>query len=164
MRGSAFGFPQSAFNKCPRQESNLVLDLRRVACESGTLQGHVVSKHLARESKERLAVPKTAVLPSHSQGILFRVARPGIEPGPTASEADMRSSTPTGHVFVFSIPTWNRTKTWTLGESRAVRYTIEAYGADDWIRTSMSTPFPELLARAEPFSVEPRRHVLVPTL
>ena len=25
--------------KCPRQESNLVLDLRRVACESGTLRG-----------------------------------------------------------------------------------------------------------------------------
>ena len=25
--------------QCPRQESNLVLDLRRVACESGTLQG-----------------------------------------------------------------------------------------------------------------------------
>ena len=47
----------------------------------------------------------------------------------------MRSSTPTGHVF--SISTWDRTRTWTLGESRAVRYTIEMYGADDWIRTSM---------------------------
>jgi len=28
--------------KCPRQESDLVLDLRGVACESGTLRGHVV--------------------------------------------------------------------------------------------------------------------------
>ena len=29
--------------KCPRQESNLVYELRGLACESGTLQEHVVS-------------------------------------------------------------------------------------------------------------------------
>ena len=29
--------------ECPRQESNLILDHRKVACESGTLRGHVVS-------------------------------------------------------------------------------------------------------------------------
>ena len=69
----------------------------------------------------------------------------------------MRSSTPTGHVF--SISTWDRTRTWTLGESRAVRYTIETYGADDWIRTSMIR-----FTRPAPFCFEPRRHILVPTL
>ena len=31
--------------KCPRQESNLVLDLRRVACESTTLRGHLYNCH-----------------------------------------------------------------------------------------------------------------------
>ena len=31
--------PTSHFKKRPRQESNLVYDLRKVACESGTLQG-----------------------------------------------------------------------------------------------------------------------------
>ena len=71
----------------------------------------------------------------------------------------MRSSTPTGRVLVFSISTWDRTRTWTLGESRAVRYTIETYGADDWIRTSMIR-----FTRPAPFCFEPRRHILVPTL
>jgi hypothetical protein len=28
--------------QCPRQESNLVFDLRRVACDSGTLRGQTV--------------------------------------------------------------------------------------------------------------------------
>ena len=50
-------------------------------------------------------------------------ARRGIEPRPTASEADMLSGTPTGHV-VQGVATWNRTRTKTLGESCAVRYTI----------------------------------------
>ena len=36
--------------KCPRQESNLVYELRGLACESGTLQGHVVGQYLAEES------------------------------------------------------------------------------------------------------------------
>ncbi len=52
----------------------------------------------------------------------FLVARPGIEPGPTASEAVMRSSTLTSQIV--STPTWNRTRTKTLGESCDVRYTI----------------------------------------
>ncbi len=36
--------------KCPSQESNLVYELRGLACESGTLQGHVAVQYLARES------------------------------------------------------------------------------------------------------------------
>ena len=87
----------------------------------------------------RLVVPKTTVRPSHSQGMdattwpwrlkvaksmpwrLSQVARPGVEPDPTASEAGMLSGTPTGRVV--STPTWTRTRTKTLGGSRAVRYT-----------------------------------------
>ena len=90
--------------KCFRQESNLVFDLRRVAC-----------------------------VPAHSENnsigtLKYQVTRPGIEPGPgtarrvVASEAVMRSSTLTSQIV--STPTWTRTRTKTLGESCAVRYTI----------------------------------------
>ena len=58
----------------------------------------------------------------HTRQACCRVARPGIEPGPTASEAVMRSSTLTSQVI--STPTWNRTRTRTLGEFDAFRYTI----------------------------------------
>lgn len=36
--------------KCPRQELNLIYELRGLACESGTLQGQISSQYLARES------------------------------------------------------------------------------------------------------------------
>ena len=107
--------------KCPRQESNLVLDLRRVACVSGTLQGHIVCQYLARESNPVLRFRRPPCV-HHTRKACCRVARPGIEPGPTASEAVMRSSTLTSQNV--STPTWNRTGTKTLGESCAVRYTI----------------------------------------
>jgi hypothetical protein len=77
-------------------------------------------EYLAEELNPVLRFRRPPCCPSHSQGI--QVARPGIEPGPTASEADMLSGTPTGHIA--SIPTWNRTRTKTLGESCAIRYTI----------------------------------------
>ena len=79
-------------NEQPTEESNPVLQNRNLPCD-----------------------------PAHSQAVLS-VARPGIEPGPTASEAVMRSSTLTSQIV--STPTWNRTRTKTLGESCAVRYTI----------------------------------------
>ena len=79
--------------ECPAEESNLVRQFRGLPCSSGTPAGQ------------------------HDQ-----VARPGIEPGPTASEAGVRSGTLTGHNI--SIPTWSRTRTRALGEPRAIRYTI----------------------------------------
>ncbi len=87
----------------------------------------ILYEYLARESNpgtdRRLvvAVPKTAVL-SVTLARHPSVARSGVEPGPTASEADMLSGTPTGHVV--SIPTWTRIRTKTLGGSCAIRYTI----------------------------------------
>ena len=65
----------------------------------------------------------------------------------------MLSATPSGRGS--SVPTWNRTRTRTLGESRAFRYTIGTIHprADDWIRTSMNP-----LTRRMPFLIEPRRH------
>ena len=49
----------------------------------------------------------------------------------------MPSRTPTGCA---STPTRSRTWIWTFGVSYAFPCTIETYGAEDWIRTSMSRP------------------------
>ena len=57
--------------KCPRQESNLVLDLRRVACESGTLRGQCCS-HVSTSPRSRTPSCRFEVCrahPSHSQGV-----------------------------------------------------------------------------------------------
>ena len=56
--------------KCPRQESNLVFDLRRVACESGTPRGqcfYASTSPRSRTSSCRFEVCRAH--PSHSQGI-----------------------------------------------------------------------------------------------
>ena len=106
-----------------------------------------------------------------------QMSPPGVEPGLRPSQSrvhpphseDNQSSTPprnrtsscsfegcrasgtlAGHHF--DIPTWNRTRAWTFGESNAIRYNIGTNRADDWIRTSMIP-----LTRRTPFSVEPRR-------
>jgi hypothetical protein len=47
---------------------NLILDLRGVACESGTLQGRVV-KYLAWESNPVLRFHKPQCKPLHLQGL-----------------------------------------------------------------------------------------------
>ena len=53
---------------CPRQELNLVYDLRKVACGSGTLRGHFILDRILRPGVEPgLAASKTAVRPPHSQ-------------------------------------------------------------------------------------------------
>ena len=71
---SQFEYSTLNFSKCSRQESNLVFDLRRVAC-----------------------------VPAHSENnsigtLKCQVTRPGIEPGPTVSKTVMLSSTPASHV------------------------------------------------------------------
>jgi hypothetical protein len=85
--------------KCPRQELNLALDLRRVACESATLRGHIYrcrSSVPRRGIEPRLAVSNTAVLIRHTR------------------EAHC----------VSNIPTWIRTRARTFGGSDAIRHTI----------------------------------------
>ena len=95
-----------------------------------------------------------------------QVARPGIEPGLRPSQSRVQSATLTGCKYrvresnpvpqfrrlrcypahphgMFSISTWNRTRTWTLGESCAIRplsnkYWPSRYGADDWTCTSIN--------------------------
>src|SRR5262249_20426838 len=66
-----------ARNRCPRQESNLVYDLRRVACGF---------RHTPRTLASALSII--------SQG--GRVPCPGVEPGPTASKAAVRPAHPQG--------------------------------------------------------------------
>ncbi len=83
----------SRSSKCPRQELNLVLDLRRVVCESGTPQGRTVSIHqcLAEESNLVLqfrTLPCSSGTPARR--IASQVSRPGFEPGPGPSEGPMQ--------------------------------------------------------------------------
>ena len=56
--------------QCPRQESNLVFDLRQVACKSPTLRGRVLASAPRRGMEPRLAVPETAVLSDTPAGLL----------------------------------------------------------------------------------------------
>jgi hypothetical protein len=74
-------------NKCPCQELNLVLDLRRVACESATPQGQ--AGHRLQTTDYRYEVGITLPTCGLSPVIcrLFQVPRRGVEPRPAASNA-----------------------------------------------------------------------------
>ena len=120
--------------KCPRQELNLAFDLRRVACESGTLRGQISLSPAPRRGIEpRLAVSRTAVLIRHTRKAFSSepVSRPGVEPGLRPSEGRVRSTTPSGHPR-----------------------------ADDWIRASISRftrPVPFSIERRRHFSSKHER-------
>jgi hypothetical protein len=84
------------FQKCPRQDSNLVLDLRRVACDPPHSEdvAHLSCEYPAEDSN---LVWQLRTLPCvhHTRRASFaRMSRPGFEPGPGPSEGPMRSVTP----------------------------------------------------------------------
>jgi hypothetical protein len=56
--------------ECPRQELNLILDLRRVVCESVTLRGLDHGTVPRQGIGPCLAASKTAVRPTHSRGAI----------------------------------------------------------------------------------------------
>ena len=74
-----------ASSKCPRQESNLVFDLRRVACESGTPRGQCLS--FSTPPRSRTPSCRFEVCRALRHTRKAQVARPGIEPDLRASEA-----------------------------------------------------------------------------
>ena len=135
-------------HECPCQELNLIFDLRGVACESGTPQGPESTPPRNRTSSDRFDVCHAV---HHTRrAFVISVARPGIEPGPTASEADMLSGTPTGHVVKY--PDLESNQDQDLRRVLCCPLHHRDVRADDWICTSI-TP----LTRRMPFSVEPRR-------
>jgi hypothetical protein len=100
--------------QCPRQELNLVYDLRRVACESPTLRGQT--------DQENNTIPC-----------------PGIEPGPTASKTVVRPphsqgktaaivSHPLDVLARIRIFAPDRDRTCTLCLRRATLYPVELPG------------------------------------
>jgi hypothetical protein len=130
-------------DKYPRQESNLVFDLRRVACDPQHSEDMLSIKCPAEELN---LVRQFRGLPCLSDTPAGQLSRPGIGPGHHAQQ-------------------WS----WTFGGSRAIHYTIETQGwelgagsltvlfpapssvlpasrADDWIRTSIEQ-FTKLLPR-----------------
>ena len=107
--------------QCPRQESNLVFDLRTVACKSATLRGRVFVQRPAEESNPVLQFRGLPCDPAHPQG-------------PSVSTRNRTWIWTFGGSYAirctietFSIPTWSRTRTRALGEPRAIRYTIGTY-------------------------------------
>jgi hypothetical protein len=105
----------------PRQGSNLVYDLRGVACESGTLRG-----------RTNLSTPPRSRTPS-CRFVVCRAVRhtrracvveyPDLDSNQGLDVRRVRCY-PLHHRDVSSIPTWSRTRTKTLGRSCAFRYTI----------------------------------------
>jgi len=69
---------------CPRQESNLVLDLRRVACESLTLRGR--DRHTPPGGRTR----PCGFEGRRATGTLAGMPSPGVEPGLRPSEGRVR--------------------------------------------------------------------------
>ena len=86
----------------------------------------------------------------HTRKAFCRVARPGVEPGPTASEADMLSGTPTGQIVQY--PGLDSNQDQDLRRVLCCPLHHRDPRADDWTCTSMIP-----LTRRMPFSVEPRR-------
>ena len=119
-------------NQCPCQESNLIFDLRRVACKSVTLQGRMFSNSaLSRNRTSSDSFEDCRAIRYAYKALFlfnlqaeFKMSRPGIEPESGPSEGPMRSITPSRPL---SISTWSRTRTKALGGPRAIRYTIETH-------------------------------------
>ena len=86
--------------KCPRQGSNLVFDLRGVACDPAHSEDSLYSRfqYSAEELNPVLQIRSLPCCPAHSQGKSLAVFRPGLEPGSGPSEGPMLSATPSGQV------------------------------------------------------------------
>ena len=93
------GLRNSSGESCPRQELNLVLDLRGVVCASVTPRGQRSEKNHREVPhpgiEPGLAASKAAVRPPHPRG-RSRVPSPGIEPGLRPSESRVPSVTRRG--------------------------------------------------------------------
>ena len=84
-------------NQHPRQESNLICDLRKVACEPAHSEDvHVPFQWTYRDSNPNCTVRRTGMLPLEHRAIRQPVPRPGVEPGPGPSERRMMSVSPPG--------------------------------------------------------------------
>ncbi len=159
---SLFSLHPSLFKR-RRQESNLIFELRGLACESGTLRRHGLS--FSTPPRNRTSSGRFEVC--HAVHHTRRASSISQYPDLDLNQGlDLRrvQCYPLHHRDMLtsrsSVPTWIRTRTKTLGRSCAVRYTIGTSlpsRADDWIRTSINRPKKTAQSRPAPFSVEPRR-------
>ena len=75
--------------KRPRQESNLDLNLRRVACPSSTPRGCKSRSSPPRSRTSSFSVEDCRAI-WHTRRLRCLVSRPGLEPGPGPSEGPMQ--------------------------------------------------------------------------
>ena len=59
-------------SQCPRQESSLVFDLRKVACKSPTLRGRTSAQRPAEELNPVLQFRRLPCCPAHPQGFAIK--------------------------------------------------------------------------------------------
>ena len=118
---------------CPRQASNLVFDLRGVACDFRHTPRTVSSAECGVRSAELTTIsfsPHFAFRTPHS-----KASRPGLEPGPGPSEGPMRSATPSGQRSnVSPSPLWGedrgegRNSSFPLSTSARIRTLCGSFG------------------------------------
>ena len=93
--------------QCPRQESNLVLDLRRVACDPQHSENVFRFSAPPRNRTSSGSFEDCHAI-RHTHRAFIQVSRPGLEPGSGPSEGP--NAIPcTIETFSNSIPTWSRT-------------------------------------------------------
>ena len=89
----ATGVPRVFFFQCPRQDSNLRYDLRRVACDSATLRGPRPARQASRvvggSRTRRRDIHRVACQPLQHDHHRCPVPRPGFEPGTPRSKRGM---------------------------------------------------------------------------
>ena len=89
---------QTRAGPCPRQELNLVFDLRKVVCASVTLRGQRSEPNRESPARELNPVSRLRKPPCvrHTRGERVRVPLPGVEPGLRPSEGRVPSVTRQG--------------------------------------------------------------------
>ncbi len=144
-------------NQCPCQESNLVYDLRRVACCPLHLKDNqypTEESNLARLLRRQSCVLHTRRAFLHSglprSALILAIARrppllplPGIEPGPGPSESPMQSAT-------------SKNVRRPIGRMKDIRGSLRLQGRR-LDSHQLASPKRKNTARRTPFSVEPRR-------
>ena len=120
LQAAALPSGSSAACQCPRQESNLVFDLRRVACKSPTLRGHNFFSAPPRN--------RTSSGSFEDCRAVRHTRRASVSTRNRTWTWTFGGSYAIHYTIeTFSVPTWSRTRARVLGEPRAIRYTIGTY-------------------------------------
>jgi hypothetical protein len=158
----------STHKKCPRQDSNLVFDLRRVACDPPHSEDDrkiLGDQYPAEDSNLVRQFRRLPCVPAHPQGVyrlrlerhptagaslLFQMSRPGFEPGPGPSEGP--------NAIRYTIETLSHTHQSEQGRRVDSHHHHPVYKTGAFLSRATSAIARNNTARAR--GVEPRKAVL----